>query len=116
MHTMIPDPLAMIADPIWRAPARVRHMGERKPEDAPGWSWLVDGFVRVWRDAERQAGDAYGAWCRSPGASSYAVYRAEQDRADTAQDALADWASRVAARRTRGRGGRADRDQRHVST
>jgi hypothetical protein len=113
---MIPDPLEMIPDPIRRSPARVLDMRERKPEDAPGWSWSVDGWVRAWRDAERGAGDAYAAWCRSPGASSYAVYRAEQDRADAAQDALADRVRRVAAGRTRGRGGCADRDHRHVST
>ena len=34
--------------------------------------------------------DAYRAWHESPGPTAYAVYRAAQDRADQAQDVLAD--------------------------
>jgi hypothetical protein len=72
---MIPDPLAMIPDPIRgpRASAAVL-LGE------PAWAW---------RDAQAEAALAYSAWCRDPGAGAYAVYRAAQDRADAAQDVLA---------------------------
>jgi hypothetical protein len=79
---MIPDPVGMVPDPIRRlaagAPALV---GE------PAWAW---------RDAQVEAARAYAAWCRAPGADGYAAYRAAQDRADAAQDALARravWAS-----------------------
>jgi hypothetical protein len=72
---MIPDPLAMIPDPLGgpRETATVL-LGD------PAWAW---------RDAKAAAALAYEAWCREPGASPYAVYRAAQDRADAAQDALA---------------------------
>ena len=47
-----------------------------------GWSAERD----AWREAHDDAVEAYGAW-RAGG--SYAAYRAAQDRADAAQDALA---------------------------
>jgi hypothetical protein len=65
---MIPDPVAMIPDPTRRL------IGE------PAWAW---------RDAQAEAALAYAAWCRDPGADGYAIYRAAQDRADAAHDALA---------------------------
>jgi acyl-CoA reductase-like NAD-dependent aldehyde dehydrogenase len=72
---MIPDPVAMIPFPMRRladgAPAL---LGE------PAWAW---------RDAQAEAARAYEAWRRTPGADGYAVYRAAQDRADAAHDALA---------------------------
>jgi hypothetical protein len=70
---MIPDPVAMIPDPI-RGPNAALLLGE------PAWAW---------RDAQAEAALAFAAWCREPGAGGYAVYRAAQDRADAAQDALA---------------------------
>jgi hypothetical protein len=71
---MIPDPLAMIPDPI------------RGPNGSA--TMLVVDPTWAWRDAQAAAARAYRAWCREPGAGAYAVYRAAQDRADAAQDAL----------------------------
>jgi len=71
---MIPDPLAMIPDPIRGAASSAVLLGES------AWAW---------RDAHTEAALAYAAWCREPGAGAYAVYRAAQDRADAAQDVLA---------------------------
>jgi hypothetical protein len=45
-------------------------------------------FVR--REAQAEAELAYEAWRRSSCSDAYAVYRAAQDRADAAQDQLAD--------------------------
>ena len=50
-------------------------------------------FVR--REAQAEADLAYDDWRRHPGAHGYFVYRASQDRADAAQDALAEWARRI---------------------
>ncbi len=52
-------------------------------------------FVRG--EAQAEANHSYAAW--RPGSCSgdaYVVYRAAQDRADAAQDALADWVRRIA--------------------
>jgi hypothetical protein len=72
---MIPDPLAMIHQPL-------RHPAAGGPAllGEPAWAW---------RDAQAEAVLAFAAWCEEPGAGGYAVYRAAQDRADAAQDALA---------------------------
>jgi hypothetical protein len=51
----------------------------------------VDRFEQLaaaWRKAQDDANAAYAAWRRAAGAEQYAVYRAAQDRADQAQDAL----------------------------
>jgi hypothetical protein len=50
-------------------------------------------FVR--REAQAEANLAYDEWRRDPGTDAYFVYRAAQDRADAALDALADWALRI---------------------
>jgi hypothetical protein len=53
-------------------------------------------FVR--REAQAEADLAYGDWQRSVSAEAYTVYRAAQDRADAAQDQLAEcWRWIVAA-------------------
>ena len=52
-----------------------------------------DMYWHAWDDAHAQAELAYAAWHQDPGRASYAVYRAAQDRADAAQDALARAAS-----------------------
>src|SRR5690349_24682817 len=49
----------------------------------PEWSPVMD----AWRDAADEAAAALADW--RTGASTYAVYRAAQDREDAAQDALA---------------------------
>jgi hypothetical protein len=58
------------------------------------WLWAMDELMDAWRAAESGARRAYDAWLRSGGAKAYAVYLAEQDRADAAQDALSEWAAR----------------------
>jgi acyl-CoA reductase-like NAD-dependent aldehyde dehydrogenase len=50
-------------------------------------------FVR--REAQAEANLAYGDWLAMPSGERYTVYRAAQDRADAAQDQLADWASEI---------------------
>ena len=50
-------------------------------------SWSAD--FDAWGDARDEAVDAYRTWRVAPGGESYAVYRAAQDRADAAQDTLA---------------------------
>jgi hypothetical protein len=53
----------------------------------------MDELMDAWRVAEADSRRAYYAWIRSGGAEAYVVYRAEQDLADAAQDALAEWAA-----------------------
>jgi hypothetical protein len=43
----------------------------------------------VWTVARAEANLAYDLWSESRSAEAYAVYRAAEDRADAAQDALA---------------------------
>ncbi len=50
-------------------------------------------FVR--REAQAEADAAYLAWLEQPCTDAYAVYRAAQDRADAAQDDLADCVRRM---------------------
>jgi hypothetical protein len=50
--------------------------------------WVFDELLAAWRAAQEQATKAYEHWCRVPGADGCAAYRAAQDRADQAQDAL----------------------------
>jgi hypothetical protein len=47
----------------------------------------------IWSAARAEANLAYEAWCEAPGSDAYAVYRAAEDRADAAEQALA-WAAR----------------------
>jgi acyl-CoA reductase-like NAD-dependent aldehyde dehydrogenase len=48
----------------------------------------------AWDEAQWAADLAYAAWRRKHATEAYVVYRAAQDRADAAQDALADRAAR----------------------
>jgi hypothetical protein len=43
----------------------------------------------IWSAARAEANLAYEAWCHAPGSDAYAVYRAAEDRADAAEQALA---------------------------
>ena len=43
----------------------------------------------AWDEAQELADEAYEAWRRDPGRAAYIAYRAAQDRADAAHDALA---------------------------
>jgi hypothetical protein len=51
---------------------------------APG----LQELFALWSVARAEANLAYEAWCGSPGADAYAVYRAAEDRADAAETAL----------------------------
>ena len=42
----------------------------------------------LWAVATAEANLAYDAWVKRPGRDAYAAFRAAQDRADAAQDAL----------------------------
>jgi hypothetical protein len=48
-----------------------------------------DELFTVWSAARAEANLAYAAWCEMPGGAAYAVYRAAEDRADAAEQALA---------------------------
>jgi hypothetical protein len=50
---------------------------------------LQQELYALWCAARAEANLAYDAWCTSPGADAYAVYRAAEDRADAAEQALA---------------------------
>ena len=54
------------------------------------WAWVRDELAFAWRSAQDEALSSYRAWSEAPGRTTYVVYRAAQDRADQAQDALAD--------------------------
>ena len=49
---------------------------------------IRDELFVLWSAARAEANIAYDAWCESPGRTSYAVYRAAEDRADAAEVAL----------------------------
>ena len=53
------------------------------------------GFVR--REAQAEADEAYEDWKLLASSDAYAVYRAAQDRADAAQDDLAQLVAQLAA-------------------
>ena len=53
---------------------------------------LLEEYSYVRREAQAEADLAYEDWRMDPSKDAYAVYRAAQDRADAAQDDLADWA------------------------
>jgi hypothetical protein len=47
-----------------------------------------DGLTAAWHAAHDEATAALRAWSAVPGPDGYAAYRAAEDRADAAQDAL----------------------------
>ena len=47
-----------------------------------------DQLFVLWSAARAEANIAYDAWREEPGRTSYAVYRAAEDRADAAEIAL----------------------------
>lgn len=49
-----------------------------------------DQVYAVWTVSRAEANLAYDAWQDFPGPDTYAIYRAAEDRADAAQDALAE--------------------------
>ena len=52
-------------------------------------AWPDDELVLAWHAAQADALAAYRTWCVWPGREAYTGYRAAQDRADAAQEALA---------------------------
>ena len=63
--------------------------GRRSARMGRGPVWLYDELAFAWRTAQDDATTTYDAWSARPGPDAYAAYRAAQDRADAAQDALA---------------------------
>jgi len=53
-------------------------------------NWRRDELYAIWSVARAEANLAFDAWTAAPGAETYASYRAAEDRADAAQDHLAD--------------------------
>ena len=49
---------------------------------------IHDELFTLWSAARAEANLAYQAWCELPGSPAYAVYRAAEDRADAAEQAL----------------------------
>lgn len=62
-----------------------------------GKASVYDWIWYAWDEAQLEAECAYEAWHVTGTHESYAVYRAAQDRADAAQDALARCAAAGAA-------------------
>ena len=63
-----------------------REARQRQIESVP--DWMFEELAAAWRAAQDEAILAYELWGELPGRDAYAVYRAAQDRADEAQDAL----------------------------
>ncbi|HEX4689408.1 MAG TPA: hypothetical protein VH276_01890 [Solirubrobacteraceae bacterium] len=77
--------------PSWEALIEYDETGEvlwcgEPPEQSA--SWQIDPALCAWREAQARAQLAYGHWRRVAGADAYAVYRAAQDQADSAQRLL----------------------------
>jgi hypothetical protein len=64
-----------------------------------GATWARDELLDAWRAAHGEACRAYQQWTRDPAGGRFIAYRAAQDRADAAQDALAGWSGRWHAAR-----------------
>jgi hypothetical protein len=56
----------------------------------PGAS-IFECLRAAWKEAQGEAHATYAAWRDDRRPDGYVVYRAAQDRADTAQDTLARW-------------------------
>jgi acyl-CoA reductase-like NAD-dependent aldehyde dehydrogenase len=57
----------------------------------PSEHWMASELRFVRLAAQVEADQAYQDWRQHPGARAYAAYRAAQDRADAAQEHLAQW-------------------------
>jgi acyl-CoA reductase-like NAD-dependent aldehyde dehydrogenase len=88
-----------------RAPSNDAHQDdERSPAERPSVAdyALLEELRFVRREAQAEANLAYEDWAALPSAERYTVYRAAQDRADAAQDQLADWATEIGRELTGG--------------
>ena len=63
--------------------------------DLPAGASLFECLWLAWEEARSEGHCAYHEWQRAGGVDAYIVYRAAQDRADAAQDALAQAARRA---------------------
>jgi acyl-CoA reductase-like NAD-dependent aldehyde dehydrogenase len=61
----------------------------------PSEHWMASELRFVRLAAQVEAEEAYQAWRQHPGAPAYAAYRAAQDRADAAQEHLAQWLTQL---------------------
>jgi hypothetical protein len=59
--------------------------------------WVREELGDTWRAANGEARSAYEQWRRTRSREDFVAYRAAQDRADAAQDALATYAELVYA-------------------
>jgi hypothetical protein len=67
---------------------RLRNEAQSRDAEYGDSSWALAELEDAWRAAHRQALAAYDHWRDVPDAMAYATYRAAQDRADAAQEAL----------------------------
>jgi hypothetical protein len=71
-----------------RADTHIQAQPPTEAVDATQGGWVLDELTFVWRAAQGEAANAYCHWRRVGDRTAYAIYRAAQDRADAAQDAL----------------------------
>jgi hypothetical protein len=73
-------------------------MSARSAVEATPGAWILEELTFTRREAQMEAVNAYHHWRRARDRVAYGIYRAAQDRADAAQDALSDrwWAERAA--------------------
>lgn len=78
--------------PLWTAHRGLVRAAEHGDNQTEAWMFSELQYVR--REAQAEAELAYAAWSEQAGRDGYAVYRAAQDRADAAQDKLAEFVRR----------------------
>src|SRR6478735_11722834 len=93
-----PAYLRVVVQEIWAPPSRAMSHADLRSllDDVPDTLEIIlrrepewSPVLGVWRDAAEEARAALATWQGCRDASSYAAYRAAQDREDAAQDALA---------------------------
>lgn len=87
--------------PIWTSHRGLAQTAQLGGDRTQGWMFHELQYVR--REAQAEAELAYAAWSELAGRDGYAVYRAAQDRADAAQDQLAEFVRRSHSERSSGR-------------
>jgi hypothetical protein len=81
------------SDSIKRLLEQLAHPADDVGSRPSSAAWIGQELRYVWHEAKAEASQAYSDWQAAGGADVYAAYRAAQDRADAAQDALANWAA-----------------------
>jgi hypothetical protein len=77
-----PDARPPLLDPRLHYESAIRALGDGNS------TWELAELSFAWREARAEAAQAYDDWCAARNRASYTLYRAAQDRADAAQDAL----------------------------